>query len=94
MAVERPASDAAYPQRITFEGNLISSTIQTDKCFGCGMGLCDPREWHPQLACDTYTSKHDSRAVWRKLWAALRARDEDVAGADRLHDLLYPKVAS
>lgn len=34
----------AYPQRITFEGNPISNTIQTDKCFGCGMGLCDPRD--------------------------------------------------
>lgn len=55
---------AAIAQRITFEGHLITNTIQDDKCYGCGMGLCDPREWHPHIACETFKREHDGRKVW------------------------------
>lgn len=75
--------------RWEIDGTAITNKIQHDKCYGCGMGLCSPREWHPQLACDTYERTHDSREVWRALSKAVRAADPDVAGAQRLHEAFF-----
>lgn len=75
--------------RWEIDGTAISNTIQNDKCHGCGMGLCSPREWHPQLACDTFLKHRDSRAVWRALLHAVKVGDPNVAGAERLHEVFY-----
>ena len=57
------ADSAAYTRR-RIDGTTITNTIQDDKCFECGMGLCDPREWHPHIACESFKREHDSRKVW------------------------------
>lgn len=80
--------------RITFDGEAIGNKIQTEKCGYCGMGLCDPREWHPHPACEEFLRTHDSRDVWRLLWRLLKARDDQVAGAVELHHRLYPKATA
>ena len=61
---------AATSLRVTFDGHDIGNVIQTEKCFECGMGLCDPQEWHPYSACETFKRTHDGQ----KVWEALRAR--------------------
>lgn len=71
------------------DGAAITNKIHHGKCYGCGMGLCSPREWHPQLACDTFERTHDSREVWRALTRAVKAADPDVAGAERLHEVFF-----
>ena len=53
--------------RLTIGGDLIHNRIQDDRCWHCGMGLCDPREYHPHVACVAFLRTHDSREVWREL---------------------------
>ncbi len=53
--------------RVRIDGTPITNVIQDDKCFDCGMGLCDPREWHPYVACEVFRRTHDSRKVWSAL---------------------------
>lgn len=53
--------------RFTFDGEPIRNVIQNDKCFECGMGLCDPREWHPGFACETFKQSHNGETVWLAL---------------------------
>jgi len=78
-AVTAPGADAVYERirenlrfcrdgdRITIRGGLIRNRIQHDRCADCGMGLCDPLEYHPYLACEVFKRTHDSREVWRAL---------------------------
>lgn len=58
---------AATVERYRIDGTPITNVIQHDKCFECGMGLCDPREYHPWEACEEFKRSHDSRKVWRLL---------------------------
>lgn len=85
----RSAASPSRPQRITYDGDAIENTIQTDKCGYCGMGLCDPREWHPHRACEVFLETHDSREVWRALWREVKSGGSQVAAADRLHEVFY-----
>lgn len=61
---------AAYVRR-RIDGTVIKNTIQErtqyEKCHDCGMGLCDPQEWHPWAACVGFKETHDSRDVWERL---------------------------
>jgi hypothetical protein len=85
----RSAATPSPPQRITFDGATIENTIQDEKCWSCGMGLCAPREWHPHEACEVFRRTHDSREVWRALWRSLKTGDPDVAGAVHLNKVFY-----
>lgn len=89
MTKEHDSLRNALSGRWEIDGAAISNTIQGDKCHGCGMGLCSPREWHPQVACETFTRTRDSRAVWRALLHAVKVGDPNVAGAERLHEVFY-----
>lgn len=70
--------------RLTFDGAVIANTIQEDKCHYCGMGLCDPREYHPHIACEAYLRTHDSREVWRELHRRIAAHDPALPALARL----------
>lgn len=70
--------------RLTMNGGIIRNTIQHDRCADCGMGLCDPREYHPFAACEAFRRTRDSREVWREIYRRIRAHDEALPGLDRL----------
>jgi len=53
--------------RLRIDGTPIKNVIQHDRCGDCGMGLCDPMEWHPYEACVNFKQTHDSGQVWALL---------------------------
>jgi hypothetical protein len=85
---QRPSSAATTARcerpRLTFNAGIITNTIQRDRCGYCGMGLCDPCEYHPHIACEAFERTHDSREVWRELHRRIKAHDEALPGLERL----------